>query len=261
MNAEIIEFADAAQSLSREIPEDLYIPPGAMEVITQGFEGPLDLLLYFIRKNKFNILDLPVAEIAAQYSLYINMMKKIHMDLAGEYLAMAATLTHIKSRMLLPPKQSEDEEDEDVDPRAELARRLQEYEQFKIAAESLNLRSRVGREIFVASIDSGIQEAVPELPHIDLEELVALFTEVTKLAAQDNALLVGREQYSVKDRVNLILDKLRKKDHLEFNELYDQKEGVAGVVVAFLATLELINSDVVNAIQADPKAPIHIQLR
>ena len=261
MNGEIIDFAEAAESLSREIPEDLYVPLEALEVITTGFEGPLDLLLYLIRKNKFNIVDIPVAEIANQYAAYIDMMKKIRLDLAGNYLAMAATLAQIKSRMLLPPRQQDDDEEEEIDPRAELARRLQEYEQFKIVAESLNLRPRLGREIFLAYVETEKLKRFETMQKIELADLMKAWKNVLLLAAEEKFVLFEREPYSVKDRVNAILAKLRLRNQIEFRELYEPEEGAAGVVVSFLATLELINTRVVTAIQADAESPIHLRLR
>ena len=261
VNGEIIDFAEAAESLSREIPEDLYVPPEALEVITTGFEGPLDLLLYLIRKNKFNIVDIPVAEIANQYAAYIDMMKKIRLDLAGNYLAMAATLAQIKSRMLLPPRQQDDDEEEEIDPRAELARRLQEYEQFKIVAESLNLRPRLGREIFLAYVETEKLKRFETMQKIELSDLMKAWKNVLLLAAEEKFVLFEREPYSVKDRVNAILAKLRLRNQIEFRELYEPEEGAAGVVVSFLATLELINTRVVTAIQADAESPIHLRLR
>ena len=261
VNGEIIDFAEAAESLSREIPEDLYVPPEALEVITTGFEGPLDLLLYLIRKNKFNIVDIPVAEIANQYAAYIDMMKKIRLDLAGNYLAMAATLAQIKSKMLLPPRQRDEDEEEEIDPRAELARRLQEYEQFKIVAESLNLRPRLGREIFLAYVETEKLKRFETMQKIELDDLMKAWKNVLLLAAEEKFVLLEREPYSVKDRVNAILAKLRLRNQIEFRELYEPEEGAAGVVVSFLATLELINTRVVTAIQADAESPIHLRLR
>lgn len=261
VNGEIIDFAEAAESLSREIPEDLYVPPEALEVITTGFEGPLDLLLYLIRKNKFNIVDIPVAEIANQYAAYIDMMKKIRLDLAGNYLAMAATLAQIKSRMLLPPRQQDEDEEEEIDPRAELARRLQEYEQFKIVAESLNLRPRLGREFFLAYVETEKLKRFETMQKIELDDLMKAWKNVLLLAAEEKFVLMEREPYSVKDRVNAILAKLRLRNQIEFRELYEPEEGAAGVVVSFLATLELINTRVVTAIQADAESPIHLRLR
>lgn len=261
VNGEIIDFAEAAESLSREIPEDLYVPPEALEVITTGFEGPLDLLLYLIRKNKFNIVDIPVAEIANQYAAYIDMMKKIRLDLAGNYLAMAATLAQIKSKMLLPPRQRDEDEEEEIDPRAELARRLQEYEQFKIVAESLNLRPRLGREIFLAYVETERLKSLDTMQRIELDDLIKAWKNVLLLEAEEKFVLFEREPYSVKDRVNAILAKLRLRNQIEFRELYEPEEGAAGVVVSFLATLELINTRVISAIQADAGSPIHIRLR
>lgn len=243
-----------------EVPDDLYVHPAGLEVITQVFEGPLDLLLYLIRKNKFNVLDIPVAEIAEQYSNYIELMKQINIEVAGEYLAMAARLAQIKSRLLLPPKPEEDEEPE-IDPRLELARRLQEYERISKAAMELETQPRVGREIFLIQVESHVEQARSvALPPIEMVDLVAAFRNVISLAIRDKSLVLGRETFSVKDRIAEIVDRFKRNKLLHFEELYDESEGRAGVVVAFLAMLELVNSNVAYAVQTNPDDPIHLHL-
>ncbi len=243
------------------IPEDLYIPPGGLEIITQVFEGPLDLILYLVRKNKFDILDLPIAQIADQYAQFVELMEIIQIELAGEYLAMAATLAKIKSRLLLPASSDENAEEDDIDPRLELAQRLQEYERIKKLAEWLEQRPRVGREMFLIQCESIKKTFKDEIPPVKLEDLVAAFKHILKFAAQDQAILLARETFSVKDRVVAIVKALRKAEtRLRFQDLFDPKEGRAGIVVSMLAILELINSNMAHAVQVSSDSHIHIEL-
>ncbi|MDE0308238.1 MAG: ScpA family protein [Acidiferrobacterales bacterium] len=251
---------DASTFKGREVPTDLFIPPDALEVITQDFEGPLDLLLYLIRKNSFDVLNIPVAEIADQYARYIDLMQKIQLELAGEYLAMAATLAQIKSRLLLPPKSSEAVDEEEIDPRLELARRLQQYEIFRNAAEMLNGKPRVGREIFVGHAKGVVRNVVPIYELVELSDLIEAFQGVLQLADQNAAIVMQRENISVKDTVDEIVNRLKSNSQLRFDEIFDKRKGRAGMVVAFLALLELINSGRIYAIQADSNSPIHIRL-
>ena len=256
----IIDIEEGRKAVqAREIPEDLFIPPDAMEVITQCFEGPLDLLLYLIRKNRFDVLDIPVAEIAEQYATYIDLMQEIQLDIAGDYLAMAATLAQIKSRMLLPPKQTVDDDEEDFDPRLELARRLQEYEQIAATAEKLNERPRVGREIFVVQAQGVEIDTTEVFEKVGIAELIEAFRNVIISAERDVSIVLQREVLSVRERVDAIRNKLKSNSRLRFDDLFDRREGRAGLVVAFLAILELVNSGEIHAVQADTESAIHIQ--
>ncbi len=262
MNEEVINVRQGVEGKTQAIPipGNVYIPPEALEVITQAFEGPLDLLLYLIRKNKFNVLDIPVAEIADQYANYIDLMQSIHLELAGEYLAMAATLAHLKSRLLLPKTPGDSDEEEEVDPRLELARRLEEYDRIRQVAMLLESRPRMGRDIFVANA------AGPPAPRQEMFEAVVLFDliesfkNVLRIAEISAPIQIRRAQLSVKDRVKAIRTKLKAVGSVRFDELFDRTEGRAGMVVTFLALLELINSNQMYAVQASAKSPIHIQL-
>ena len=244
----------------REIPSDLFIPADALEVITKDFEGPLDLLLYLIRKNSFDVLNIPVAEVAQQYAKYIDLMQKIQLELAGEYLAMAATLAQIKSRLLLPPRQRETEDEEEIDPRLELALRLQEYEKIKAITELLEKRPRIGREIFIVHAHGAPVQITAVFEKVELADLIEAFQGVLRLAESSVAIVMHRETISVKEKVESIVKVLRDAGQLPFGELFDRREGKAGIVVAFLAILELINSKRVYAIQATADSPIHIHL-
>ena len=243
------------------IPEEIYIPEDALEVITQAFEGPLDLLLYLIRKNKFDVLDIPVAEVAEQYAEYIDLMQKIHLELAGEYLAMAATLAHIKSRLLLPPQPGDADEEEEEDPRLELAKRLEVYGQIRQVARLLEIRPRVGREIFVAH---ALGPPIPEkraFEPVELSVLIEAFKAVLRIAELSAPIQLKREPIFVKDRVKEITEKLKEIGPLRFDQLFDKSEGRTGLVVTFLALLELISSNKIYASQAASSSPIHIHLQ
>lgn len=259
----VIDISKGLEEKSAEysIPQDIYIPEDALEVITQAFEGPLDLLLYLIRKNKFDVLDIPVAEIAEQYAKYIDLMQKIQLELAGEYLAMAATLAHIKSRLLLPPQPGESDDEEETDPRLELARRLEVYDQIRQVAQLLEVRPRVGREIFVAH---ALGPPVPKksvYEPVVLSDLIEAFKEMLRIAELSAPIVVEREPIFVKDRVKEIVAKLQDVGPLRFDQLFDKSEGRTGLVVTFLALLELIGSNKVYASQTAPKSPIHIHLQ
>lgn len=242
------------------IPGDLFIPPDALEVITREFEGPLDLLLYLIRKNKFDVVNIPVAEIAEQYANYIDLMQKIQLELAGEYLAMAATLAQIKSRLLLPSKQTDTDDEEETDPRQELAQRLQQYEIFRDVAERLNSMPRVGRDVFVVHAKGVPRNVAPIFEQVGLTDLIEAFQGVLQLADQSVAIVMQRETLSVKEKVAAIVERLRSAKQLRFDEIFDKRQGRAGIIVAFLALLELINSKRIYAMQADADSPIHIRL-
>jgi segregation and condensation protein A len=239
-----------------ELPRDLYIPPYALEVFLEAFEGPLDLLLYLIRRQNLDILDIPIAEISRQYVQYIELMKEIHFELAGEYLVMAATLAEIKSRMLLP--RSADEEDEE-DPRAELVRRLQEYERFKKAAGDIDALERLERDVLQASADIGERPVVTKLPDITLKELLIVFKDALERSTMFAHHHVRREPLSVRERMSAILVTLQSERYMDFQRLFDPTEGRRGVTVTFLAILELVKESLIDIVQAEAFGPIHIR--
>ena len=240
-----------------ELPQDLYIPPYALQVFLEAFEGPLDLLLYLIRRQNIDILDIPIAEITRQYIEYIGLMKELQLELAGEYLLMAAMLAEIKSRMLLP--RLEDEEDEEEDPRAELIRRLQEYERFKKAADDLSELPRLERDVSVATVDTPERTVTRKLPDATLKELLLAFHEVLKRAEMFSNLHVQREPMSVRQRMSEILARVKAGSFSEFVDLFDPKEGRMGVAVTFIAILELLRESVIEVIQSDPYSPLHVR--
>jgi segregation and condensation protein A len=239
-----------------ELPRDLYIPPHALEVFLEAFEGPLDLLLYLIRRQNLNILDIPIAEISRQYVQYIELMKEMQFELAGEYLVMAATLAEIKSRMLLP--RSADEEDEE-DPRAELVRRLQEYERYKQAAEDIDALERMERDVLAAEADVGERQVVTKLPEITLKELLIVFRDALERSSMFAHHHVQREPLSVRERMSQVLLTLEAERYVDFVKLFDPSEGRMGVAVTFLAILELLKESLVDVIQAEPFGPIHVR--
>jgi segregation and condensation protein A len=239
-----------------ELPRDLYIPPVALKVFLDTFEGPLDLLLYLIRKQNLNILDVPIADITDQYVNYINLMKELELELAGEYLLMAAMLAEIKSKMLLPLfEEVEDEED----PRAELVRRLLEYERYRKASEELNKLKRLERDVFITGVESSHLAQPIELPDIALQELLLSFQEVLKRAEMFTTLHVLKEPLSVRERMTTILEKLKNKDFLDFTELFDLEEQKTGLVVTFLAILELMKESLIEIVQAKAYGIIHVK--
>ena len=239
-----------------ELPRDLYIPPVALKVFLDTFEGPLDLLLYLIRKQNLNILDVPIADITDQYVNYINLMKELELELAGEYLLMAAMLAEIKSKMLLPLFEAvEDEED----PRAELVRRLLEYERYRTASEELNKLKRLERDVFITGVESSHLAQPIELPDIALQELLLSFQEVLKRAEMFTTLHVLKEPLSVRERMTTILEKLKNKDFLDFTELFDLEEQKTGLVVTFLAILELMKESLIEIVQTKAYGIIHVK--
>lgn len=242
-----------------KLPEDLYIPPDALEVFLEAFEGPLDLLLYLIRKQNLDILDIPVLQITRQYMEYIGLMQQLKLELAAEYLVMAAWLAEIKSRVLLPRPPQVDE-GEPVDPRLELVRRLQEYERFKTAAESLDALPRVGREIHLARAKPEQVKLEKPLPVPGLRDLLLAFREVMQRAELFTHHTVRGEPLSVRDRMSRILDRLQQ-GPARFDELFDPTEGRAGVVVALLAILELVKSSLLEVRQESPFAPLTVAPR
>jgi segregation and condensation protein A len=239
-----------------ELPHDLYIPPDALEVFLETFEGPLDLLLYLIRKQNLDILDIPIAEVTRQYMSYIELMQMARLELASEYLLMAAMLAEIKSRMLLPrPTEEEDEED----PRAELVRRLQEYERYRKAAEDLDQRPRVGREIHIAVVTPVTRTPMRSQPRVALPELLDAFRRVLERAQLYRHHHVLRERLSVRERMTHILARIDRERFVRFEELFDPKEGRFGVVVTFIAVLELLKEALLVVVQQEPFAPMHVK--
>ena len=239
------------------LPQDLYIPPYALQVFLEAFEGPLDLLLYLIRRQNIDILDIPIAEITQQYVQYIELMKELQLELAGEYLLMAAMLAEIKSRMLLPRPQTEDEEEED--PRAELVRRLQEYERFKQAAQDISDLPRLERDTFVASADSPERKVVTQLPDVTLKELLLAFHDVLKRAEMFSNLHLQREPLSVRQRMSEILTRINASEFTGFADLFDPEEGRMGVAVTFIAILELLKETIIEVVQAEEYSALHVR--
>ena len=241
------------------MPSDLYIPPDALEVFLEAFEGPLDLLLYLIRKQNINILDIPVAEITRQYMGYVELMQSVRLELAAEYLVMAAMLAEIKSRMLLP--RSAEIEAEEEDPRAELIRRLQEYERFKAAAEGIDGLSRVGRDVIVPKLDAPQAQARKLLPDVRLSELLLSMAEVLRRGDMFESHQVSREALSTRERMSDVLERLKGGGFVPFVELFTAEEGRLGVVVTFMAILELVKESLVELVQNEPFAAIHVRAR
>lgn len=241
-----------------EPPKDLYIPPQALRVFLEAFEGPLDLLLYLIRKQNLDILDMPIAEITRQYMEYIDVMRDLELELAGEYLLMAAMLAEIKSRMLLPRPPSENPAEED-DPRAELVRRLQEYERYKKAAEDIDRLQRIERDTWVASAEVVERKVVQIVPDVTLQEMLIAFKDVIQRAAMFAHHHVQRERLSVRQRMTDILDRLQSEDFADFESLFSVEEGRMGVTVTFVAVLELMREGLLEIVQAEPYARLHVR--
>lgn len=252
-------FAIVMGEAVTELPKDLYIPPRALEVILEAFEGPLDLLLYLIRRQNLDILDIDVSEITEQYMAYVELMDAMQFELAAEYLLMAAMLAEIKSRMLLP--RSRDEEDEEEDPRANLIRRLQEYERFKKAAEDMEDLPRLERDTWVARIEPPDLKQDRPLPDIDMKELLVAFGEVLRRADMYESHHIQRESLSTRERMSDVLDTLRSTNFVPFVSLFRVEEGRLGVVVTFLALLELIKESLVEIVQTEGFGPIHVKAR
>lgn len=241
-----------------QLPRDLYIPPQALEIFLEAFEGPLDLLLYLIRRQNVDILNVPIAEITRQYTQYIELMQELQLELAGEYLLMAATLADIKSRMLLPrPAAAGDGGEED--PRAELVRRLQEYERFKRAALDLDLRPRLERDLWQASAELRDRPAPRAVPQVTLREMLLAFKEVAQRAALFAHHHVQREPLSVRERMSNILAALEGGSFVEFAHLFTPQEGRPGVTVTFIALLELMREGLIEVTQTAPYAPLHVR--
>lgn len=244
------------------IPQDLYIPPDALEVFLETFEGPLDLLLYLIRKQNFNVLDIPMAQVTEQYLSYVQQIRQRNLELAGEYLLMAALLIEIKSRMLLPVKRSEIDDDAG-DPRAELVRRLLEYEKMKLAAQKLDAWPRAGRD-YLCAVALMQLESVEHLPDVSAEDLHSAWMAIMGRARLNVSHQITREALSVRDHMSQILRRLAGVRFMEFSELFaerlDQGDAKAVIVVHFLAVLELARESLLDITQAEPFAPIYVRL-
>ncbi|MCF7981307.1 MAG: segregation/condensation protein A [Pseudomonadales bacterium] len=242
-----------------QIPQDLYIPPDALEVILEAFEGPLDLLLYLIKRQNLDILNINVSKITEQYMQYVELMKSMQLELAAEYLVMAAMLAEIKSRTLLP-RHAILEEDEG-DPRAELIRRLQEYERYKQAAEDIDELPRIERDLFVASAETPVFESAKPLPDVTLKELLLSLTLVLKRAEMFESHSIQMEKLSTRERMSHILSRLQGHQFVPFISLFTVEEGKRGVVVTFLAMMELIKESLIDIVQNEMFGPIHIKAR
>ncbi len=240
------------------LPHDLYIPPDALEVFLEAFEGPLDLLLYLIRKQNFNILDIPMAGLTRQYLSYVEEIRSHNLELAAEYLLMAAMLIEIKSRMLLPPKKTA-EGIEPEDPRAELVRRLMEYEQMKLAAMKINNLPQLGRDVLRAQvyIEQSLQ---PRFPDVDALDLQAAWRDIMKRAKLVQHHTISREELSVREHMSIVLRKLQGKHFVEFEKLFDPAKGIPVLVVTFIAMLELAKETLIDITQAEAFAPIYVRL-
>jgi segregation and condensation protein A len=242
-----------------EMPRDLYIPPQALEVFLEAFEGPLDMLLYLIRRQNLDILDIPIAEITRQYMRYIELMQVLQLELAGEYLLMAATLAEVKSRMLLP-RVGNEESAEEGDPRAELVRRLQEYERFKRAAEGIDRMPRLERDTWIAAADLAERKVVRIPPQVTLQEMLLAFQEVLSRSDMFAHHHVQREPLSVRQRMTEVLSSLTATDFVDFAKLFRADEGRRGVTVTFVAILELMREGLIEIAQAEAYAPLHVRL-
>lgn len=238
------------------LPEDLYVPPNALEIMLDTFAGPLDFLLYLIRKQNIDILDIDVAKISEQYTSYIDLMDALHIELAGDYLVMAAYLAELKSKMLLPrPEEQKDEED----PRAELIRRLQEYQRFKSAAEKIDSMPRIDRDFYAAQAQLPEFALETPLADIPLEGLTLALAEVMRRVEQSQAHLINFEELSTRERMTHILERMRNEAFIEFTTLFNKEEGKIGVVVTFLAILELLKDSLIEIVQSEEFGPIHIK--
>lgn len=252
-------FAIVAGQAVTELPKDLYIPPQALEIILEAFEGPFDLLLYLIRRQNIDILDVDVSQVTDQYMQYVELMEAAQFELAAEYLLMAAMLAEIKSRMLLP--RSADIEEDEEDPRAQLIRRLQEYERFKKAAEDIEAMPRMERDSYsVAAKPPDIQRDRPD-PDVDMRELLLALGEVMRRADMYESHQIQREALSTRERMSEVLERLAGKQFVPFVALFAAEEGRLGVVVTFLAMMELIKESLVEIVQTENFGPIHVKAR
>ena len=252
-------FAIVMGQALTELPKDLYIPPQALEVILEAFEGPLDLLLYLIRRQNLDILDVDVSDLTEQYMRYVELMDAMQFELAAEYLLMAAMLAEIKSRMLLP-RQVHDEDDEE-DPRAQLIQRLQEYERFKQAAEQIDHLPRVEREIFLVSAAAPVITREKIEPDVEMQEILIAFAAVLSRANMFESHHVQREALSTRERMSQVLERLSGERFVPFVSLFTVQEGRMGVVVTFLAIMELIKESLIEIVQTESFGPIHVKAR
>ncbi|OGT21429.1 MAG: segregation and condensation protein A [Gammaproteobacteria bacterium RBG_16_57_12] len=257
---EEMPFAMVHGAALTSLPKDLYIPPDALQVFLEAFEGPLDLLLYLIKRQNLDIVDIPIAEITRQYMVYVDMMKELHLELAAEYLVMAAMLAEIKSRLLLPRPQI-DEQGEEVDPRAELIRRLQEYERYKQAAEDIDAMPQLGRDVFEVAAYAGDHHPKPTLPAVSIREMLLALKDVMQRAEMFAHHHIQREPLSVRERMSIVLERVQADRFIEFTTLFDHQEGRLGIVVAFLAILELLKESLIEMIQSEPFGPIHVKAK
>lgn len=240
-----------------DLPKDLYIPPDAMKVFLEAFEGPLDFLLYLIRKQNLDILDIPIAAVTRQYMEYIDLMQELSLELAAEYLVMAAILAEIKSRMLLP--RPSDMEATEEDPRAELVRRLQEYERYKQAAEDIDKLPRQERDLFIVQADGSMIAVEKPLPQVAMKELMAAMIDVLKRVEHNTKHHIQMDTLSVREKMTFILASVQEREHFPFTSLFDLREGRLGVVVTFLAMLELLKQSLIDFVQAAAFAPIYLK--
>ena len=249
-------FLATVKGKETTLPDDLYVPPNALEILLDSFAGPLDFLLYLIRKQNLDILDINVAKITEQYTSYIELMDAMQVELAGDYLVMAAYLAELKSRMLLPRPEEQAEEE---DPRAELIKRLQEYQRYKEAAEKIDQIPRLDRDIFAAN--AKLPEFTTKTPLIDvpLEDLTIALAEVMRRAEQSKAHLINFEELSTRERMSNILERMKNESFIEFTSLFNVTEGKIGVVVTFLAILELLKDSLIEIVQSEEFGPIHIK--
>lgn len=252
-------FAVVAGQVLKEFPKDLYIPPDALEVFLEAFEGPLDLLLYLIKRQNLDILDIPVAEVTHQYMAYVNLMEACQFELAAEYLVMAALLGEIKSRCLLPRQGGAEEEEND--PRAELIRRLQEYECFKRAAEELDQLPRLDRDFFMTNVTVVKVESEKRHPDVQMQEILIALREVLQRADMYENHHIQKEALSIRERMSQILDQLSGGGFVPFTNMFRIEEGRLGVVVSFIALLELIREALIEIVQSDVFAPIHVKAK
>lgn len=256
--AEQVAFARLYGEAVFELPTDLYIPPEALEIFLEAFEGPLDLLLYLIRRQNFNVLDIPMAQLTAQYLVYVDQIRQHKLELAAEYLLMAAALVEIKSRMLLPTIKSEDTE-EPEDPRAELVRRLLEYERIKLAASKIEDMPKLGNDFYTTFIAIP-KDTAPRWPEVFPVDLYNAFTEIIRRSKLTTSHTVGKQGLSVREHMSIILRRLQTTGFVEFHDLFEVTEGVAVVIVHFLALLELARESLVEITQAEPLSPVYVRL-
>jgi len=255
---EEMPFAIVQGTAVTSLPKDLYIPPDALEIfLAESFEGPLDLLLYLIKKQNLDILDIPIAEITRQYIVYVELMKELHLELAAEYLVMAAMLAEIKSRMLLP-RPEEGIEDED-DPRAELVRRLQEYERYRQAAEDIDELPRVNRDVFPVELNAPDRKVVKLPPRVEMKDLMKALSDVMQRAENYAHHHIQMEPLSVRERMSVVLSSVNADSFTEFTSLFTIEEGRRGVVVTLLAILELLKQHLIEMVQTEVFGPIHVK--